>query len=76
MGTDRPQGTFDQVIDAAGKVLMPGLVNAHTHVPMTLMRGYGDGNNLQSWLTKFIFPVRTSGTPVPSIPPPLWVWPR
>ena len=47
VGTDRPQGTFDQVIDAAGKVLMPGLVNAHTHVPMTLMRGYGDGNNLQ-----------------------------
>ena len=57
VGTDRPQGTFDQVIDAAGKVLMPGLVNAHTHVPMTLMRGYGDGNNLQDWLTKFIFPV-------------------
>ena len=57
VGTDRPQGTFDEVIDAAGKVLMPGLVNAHTHVPMTLMRGYGDGNNLQDWLTKFIFPV-------------------
>ena len=57
VGTDRPQGTFDEVIDAAGKVLMPGLVNAHTHVPMTLMRGYGDGNNLQDWLNKFIFPV-------------------
>ena len=57
VGTQRPQGAFGQVIDAAGKVLMPGLVNAHTHVPMTLMRGYGDGNNLQDWLNKFIFPV-------------------
>ena len=57
VGAERPQGTFEEVIDAAGKVLMPGLVNAHTHVPMTLMRGYGDGNNLQDWLNKFIFPV-------------------
>ena len=57
VGTQRPQGAFGQVIDAAGKVLMPGLVNAHTHVPMTLMRGYGDGNNLQDWLNNYIFPV-------------------
>ena len=57
VGTVRPQGTFDQEIDGKGNVLMPGFVNAHTHVPMTAMRGYGDGNNLQDWLHNYIFPV-------------------
>ena len=57
VGTQRPQGTFDQEIDGRGNVLMPGFVNCHTHVPMTAMRGYGDGNNLQSWLNDYIFPV-------------------
>ena len=57
VGAVRPEGTFDEEIDGAGKVLMPGLVNAHTHVPMTLMRGYGDGHDLQDWLEHFIFPV-------------------
>ena len=57
VGTVRPQGTFDQEIDGKGNVLMPGFVNAHTHVPMTAMRGYGDGNNLQDWLNNYIFPV-------------------
>ena len=41
VGSLRPAGKFDRTIDCAGKVLMPGLVNAHTHVPMALMRGYG-----------------------------------
>lgn len=36
---------------------MPGLVNAHTHVPMTAMRGYGDGHDLHEWLNQYIFPV-------------------
>ena len=57
VGTVRPKGTFDQEIDGKGNVLMPGFVNAHTHVPMTAMRGYGDGNNLQDWLNNYIFPV-------------------
>ncbi|WP_300269874.1 amidohydrolase family protein [uncultured Flavonifractor sp.] len=57
VGAARPQGTFDQEIDGKGNVLMPGFVNAHTHVPMTAMRGYGDGNNLQDWLNNYIFPV-------------------
>ena len=57
VGTERPWGPFDQEIDGKGNVLMPGFVNAHTHVPMTAMRGYGDGNNLQDWLNHYIFPV-------------------
>lgn len=56
VGTARPAGEFDRVIDCAGKVLMPGLVNAHTHVPMALLRGYGGGHDLQHWLNDWIFP--------------------
>ena len=57
VGAQRPQGSFEEEIDGEGGVLMPGFVNAHTHVPMTAMRGYGDGNNLQDWLHNYIFPV-------------------
>lgn len=57
VGTVRPEGSFDRVIDCRGGILMPGLVNAHTHVPMTAMRGYGDGHALHDWLNNFIFPV-------------------
>ena len=45
-----------QTVDATGKVVIPGLVNTHTHVPMTLFRGMADDMDLQEWLTKFIFP--------------------
>lgn len=41
LGRSGPPGSFDQVIDGTGQVLMPGIVNCHTHIPMTLMRGYG-----------------------------------
>ena len=56
VGTEPPEGTFDRVVDGAGKVLLPGFVNAHTHLPMTLMRGYGGGHDLQHWLNDYIFP--------------------
>lgn len=45
-----------QTINANGKVIIPGLINTHTHVPMTLFRGIADDLDLQEWLTKFIFP--------------------
>jgi 5-methylthioadenosine/S-adenosylhomocysteine deaminase len=57
VGTTRPAGDFTREIDGRGGILMPGLVNAHTHVPMTAMRGYGDGHDLQHWLNDYIFPV-------------------
>ncbi|MCD7946767.1 MAG: amidohydrolase [Oscillospiraceae bacterium] len=57
VGTERPAGVFEEEIDGRGQVLLPGLVNAHTHVPMSLLRGYGDGHDLQDWLNHYIFPV-------------------
>ncbi|MDD5337357.1 MAG: amidohydrolase [Candidatus ainarchaeum sp.] len=46
----------EEKIDAKGKIIFPGLVNAHTHIAMTLFRGYGEGMRLQDWLTKRIWP--------------------
>lgn len=45
-----------ETIDARGKVVIPGLINGHTHVPMTLFRGLADDLDLNEWLTKYIFP--------------------
>jgi 5-methylthioadenosine/S-adenosylhomocysteine deaminase len=47
----------DEVIDAAGLALVPGLVNGHTHAAMTLFRGYGDDLPLMQWLETVIWPV-------------------
>ena len=45
-----------QRIDARGKLVLPGLINGHTHVPMTLLRGLKDDVTLDVWLKKYIFP--------------------
>ena len=47
----------NETINCNGKILMPGLVNAHTHVPMTLMRGLADDLRLDVWLLGFMMPV-------------------
>jgi 5-methylthioadenosine/S-adenosylhomocysteine deaminase len=49
--------TSPQVIDCMGKVLMPGLINAHTHAPMTLLRGLADDLRLEVWLMGYMMPV-------------------
>src|ERR1700720_4283967 len=46
----------DQTINAKGKLVLPGFVNGHTHVPMTLLRGLRDDVTLDEWLRKYIFP--------------------
>ena len=46
----------DQIIDATGHVVIPGLVNTHTHAPMVLYRGLADDLALMEWLTKYMFP--------------------
>jgi len=48
--------TAAQTVDARGKIIIPGLINGHTHIPMTLFRGLADDLDLQDWLTKYIFP--------------------
>jgi len=45
-----------QTIDAKGKLILPGFINGHTHVPMTLFRGLKDDVILDDWLRKYIFP--------------------
>lgn len=49
-------GPARRVIDAKGGVVMPGFINGHTHMAMTLLRGYGGDMNLQDWLFNMIFP--------------------
>ena len=56
VGPDRPAQDEGERVEGSGRLLMPGLVNAHTHVAMTLMRGYGDDLPLDTWLTGRIFP--------------------
>jgi len=45
-----------RTIDARGKIVLPGLINGHTHIPMVLMRGLKDDVTLDDWLRKYIFP--------------------
>ena len=44
-------------IDARGRLVLPGFVNAHTHAPMTLLRGVKDDVDLMTWLEKYMFPL-------------------
>ena len=46
-------------IDGRNKLVIPGLINTHTHIPMSLLRGYGDDMVLQSWLEERIWPVES-----------------
>jgi len=48
--------TSRQRVNATGKLITPGLINGHTHIPMVLFRGLADDLDLQEWLTKYIFP--------------------
>lgn len=53
---------YDTVIDAHDQLLMPGLVNAHTHLSMVLFRGYADDMALQPWLEEMIWPAEAKLT--------------
>ncbi len=46
----------ENVIDGTNKITMPGLINTHSHVAMTLLRGVGDDQSLQTWLNDYIWP--------------------
>ncbi len=57
IGSERPQGEFDEIKDMSGKILMPGLINCHNHSPMVLLRGIGSDLPLQQWLFDTVFPI-------------------
>ena len=54
---------IDAELDAAGGLVIPGLVNAHTHAAMTLLRGYADDKPLETWLREDIWPAEAALTP-------------
>ena len=57
LGTEAPREAYDETKDMTGKLLLPGLVNGHTHTGMSLLRGLGSDLPLQKWLFDMIFPV-------------------
>ncbi|MFW6265532.1 MAG: amidohydrolase family protein, partial [Halanaeroarchaeum sp.] len=69
---DRDEGTVraigdvepgDVVLDATDGLVMPGLVNAHTHAAMTLLRGYADDKPLDRWLREDVWPAEAALEP-------------
>ncbi len=57
VGPDAAMHEAPERIDCRGRVVMPGLINAHTHVPMTLLRGLADDLRLDVWLMGYVMPV-------------------
>jgi len=55
--TLRQEYRADSVIDCGSRIVMPGLINAHTHAPMTLLRGLADDLRLDVWLMGYMMPV-------------------
>ena len=55
IGKEKP-GEYEELIELPGRVILPGFINAHTHVPMVILRGLKDDVDLTTWLTKYIFP--------------------
>jgi len=56
LGKEDFQDENAEITDAGGMFVMPGFINTHTHVPMTMLRGYADDQPLHRWLTEYIFP--------------------
>ena len=54
------EDNVDKIIDASGKILLPGFINTHTHLSMTLFRGLADDLSLDSWLNDHIWPMEAN----------------
>lgn len=57
---DIDESNVSKIIDATGKILLPGLINTHTHLSMTLFRGLADDLSLDSWLNDYIWPMEAN----------------
>ena len=55
--TGAPRVRAEKVIDGRGKVAVPGLINCHTHLPMTVFRGVAEDQELRKWLSETIWPL-------------------
>ena len=58
--TPEYNGPYDELIDATNKIVMPGLINAHTHLGMSIFRATNDNLDLNTWLTKKIWPIENN----------------
>src|ERR671934_2621859 len=56
---EEESSNIDEVIDASGMVVLPGLVNCHVHAVQTLFRGITDNFELLPWLQKYIYPMES-----------------
>ena len=63
IGKEEPKDSFDVIKNLPHHLLIPGLVNAHGHPAMTLLRGVGSGKRLQDWLNDSIFSIESKLTP-------------
>jgi len=55
--TENYQGPYDKIIDATNKIVLPGLINCHTHLGMSIFRATNDNLDLQEWLNHKIWPI-------------------
>lgn len=56
ISAELPEKAYDRRINGKNRVIVPALVNTHTHLPMTLLRGYAENYSLSDWLNKKVFP--------------------
>ncbi len=62
VGASRPKEDFDEVYSGKNKLLLPAFYDLHSHLPMVLLRGYGENLPLMDWLNTKIFPFETGLT--------------
>ncbi|MDY0234829.1 MAG: amidohydrolase [Gudongella sp.] len=63
IGKELPDNYEGDIYNGKNKVILPGFFNTHCHIPMTLLRGYGEGLPLQRWLFEKMFPFEAKLTP-------------
>ena len=63
IGAERPKDDYNRTVDMTDKLIMPGLYNCHTHSPMVLLRGVGNGLPLDKWLFEAVFPIEDKLNP-------------